>query len=484
MLPSGRTFVFSNVGTFTLTVPLGAISFSALIVGGGGSGGTGNYSGGGGGGGGGLYLVTDQAIAASSFTIYVGAGGAAVPVTSAPSAGHPGGDSALYMGSSSWVGHAGAGGSGTGYFTAGNPGGAGGAGSGGGYGAGGGTGVYGNGGAGGLGSYVSFPNYAGSTYGSGGGGGGAYGGGIGGTGGLNAGNGAGSNSGAATNGINASGGGGGGGWEWQDCCGNAYGADSGAGGSGLVLVTFHFGNTAISLNDVSNKFSQSHPIALNQYYSGGSIVAAGALGYPNNIETSVPSSGSISLSNFIGIVSNWSPPGGYMGGIFSGNTNADNLYFGGQIPNGAGWVYRKSNSTFGTFTVPSTVLSPSITFSSWTVYLDMGSAYTYSTDGYGHRSYTYYNDYMKDYGVLVYDNTLGTTAGTVVNPTQIGSVNDGTYGAVNTVPSGTVALIPGHSYSLYYYSGFYMTSDIGYGDVSFGWYNYSYPYYTFSGIIT
>ena len=233
----------------------------------------------------------------------------------------------------------------------------------------------------------------------------------------------------------------------------------------------------------------SPPFSLSDFYAGrtgGNVqVPSGAVGYPNSAETAVPTSGKISLSNFYGVRVVWPGISAYMtGGIYSGNIDADNLYFGGQIPNGAGWVYRRSNNSFGTFIVPSNLglISASITIDTWTVYLDMGSAYTYSEDAYGHRSYTYYDDYMKDYGVLVFDNTLGAAAGTVVNPTQIGSVNDGTYGAVNTVPSGTVALIPGHTYSLYYYSGFYMTSNIGYGEFSFGWYNYSVPHYTVSGI--
>ena len=49
---------------------------------------------------------------------------------------------------------------------------------------------------------------------------------------------------------------------------------------------------AISLSDIQTEFGGSNPISISEYYRGGTYVT------PNN--TSVPTSGTISLSNFYG----------------------------------------------------------------------------------------------------------------------------------------------------------------------------------------
>ena len=49
---------------------------------------------------------------------------------------------------------------------------------------------------------------------------------------------------------------------------------------------------AVSLNAIQTEFGGSNPIALSEYYQGGSIIGAGV--YPNTI----PSSGIIQLDDF------------------------------------------------------------------------------------------------------------------------------------------------------------------------------------------
>jgi hypothetical protein len=52
----------------------------------------------------------------------------------------------------------------------------------------------------------------------------------------------------------------------------------------------------LSLNDIQTEFGGSNPISLNEYYAGGSFVAAGTSGTYG----AVPSSGTISIQNFYG----------------------------------------------------------------------------------------------------------------------------------------------------------------------------------------
>jgi len=52
----------------------------------------------------------------------------------------------------------------------------------------------------------------------------------------------------------------------------------------------------LSLSDIQTEFGGSNPISLNEYYAGGSYVPAGTTG----TNGAVPSSGTISISNFYG----------------------------------------------------------------------------------------------------------------------------------------------------------------------------------------
>lgn len=52
----------------------------------------------------------------------------------------------------------------------------------------------------------------------------------------------------------------------------------------------------LSLNDIQTEFGGTNPISINEYYAGGSFVPAGTSG----TNGPVPSSGTISISNFYG----------------------------------------------------------------------------------------------------------------------------------------------------------------------------------------
>lgn len=56
----------------------------------------------------------------------------------------------------------------------------------------------------------------------------------------------------------------------------------------------------LSISDIVTEFGGSTPHSLSEYYAGGSVVYSGAKGYPGGVETSIPSSGEISISNFYG----------------------------------------------------------------------------------------------------------------------------------------------------------------------------------------
>jgi hypothetical protein len=61
-----------------------------------------------------------------------------------------------------------------------------------------------------------------------------------------------------------------------------------------------YGNS-LSMQQIANEFSSGVVYPLNQYYSGGSYVRPGTLGYPSGgFATVIPSSGTISFNNFFG----------------------------------------------------------------------------------------------------------------------------------------------------------------------------------------
>lgn len=57
---------------------------------------------------------------------------------------------------------------------------------------------------------------------------------------------------------------------------------------------------AITLADIRTEFGGAAPDSLSEYYAGGTYVPAGTVGYPGGVSTPIPSSGTISFSNFYG----------------------------------------------------------------------------------------------------------------------------------------------------------------------------------------
>jgi hypothetical protein len=254
-----NTVAFSSTGTTSWTAPAGVTSVEYLVVAGGGSGGFG-YSGapGGGGGAGGVRSGTLAVTPGASYTVTVGAGGAApgsngsagndggnsvfATITStgggggatqgnySASAGRSGGSGGGGYGGTSGTGSGGAGTAGQGNNGGNSASGAGGGVGGGGGGGAGAVGTSGSGTTGGNGGAGSAITIGGSTYSFGGGGGG------------------GSNATAGTGGTGGGGNGGGGagsaGDEYTGGGGGGGSGGGGAGGSGLVLISYAGAGTA------------------------------------------------------------------------------------------------------------------------------------------------------------------------------------------------------------------------------------------------
>lgn len=56
----------------------------------------------------------------------------------------------------------------------------------------------------------------------------------------------------------------------------------------------------LTLTQIQTEFSGANPVAISEYYAGGSYVPAGSVGYPRAVRTAIPSSGRISVGNFHG----------------------------------------------------------------------------------------------------------------------------------------------------------------------------------------
>ena len=75
---------------------------------------------------------------------------------------------------------------------------------------------------------------------------------------------------------------------------------------------------------------------------------------------------------------------------------------------------------------------------------------------------------------MVLDIGTGQIVGTIRNTTNTNTYT-GTFNTY-TVPAGTINLVSGRSYRVYYTCDFRRDSDPAYGDVSFGWSNNSRPF--------
>lgn len=226
-------------------------------------------------------------------------------------------------------------------------------------------------------------------------------------------------------------------------------------------------------------------VRLSRYYAGAGYTPAGTVGYPTarpgamgpHQAVSIPSSGQIKLSNFYG--SRAIPPSFslYLNGIYSGPTDADNLYFGGDIPRSIGsFQFRYADYGGQTFTVPSNFAAPYLTISSYGVYGAVG--YTWHEGWYNWRwRTTYYYDYMINIGIGLYRTSDNALIGLVRETSTLVSYT-GNWTFV-PVPSGAIyGLAPGETYRLRYVCDFRRDSDAGYGDISYGWYNSGLPFVT------
>jgi hypothetical protein len=116
----------------------------------------------------------------------------------------------------------------------------------------------------------------------------------------------------------------------------------------------------------------------------------------------------------------------------------------------------------------------SLSASAWQVQL--GAGYTYY-DGGPYSGTDYYYDYQANFGIMIYDVTVGGIVGYIRNTTNVNQYSGPSYNTFD-VPAGTMSLSAGRTYRVYYTCDFRRDSDIGYGDVSFGWYNNSTPLIT------
>jgi hypothetical protein len=240
----------------------------------------------------------------------------------------------------------------------------------------------------------------------------------------------------------------------------------------------------IKLSDISAEFGEREgpvlpgtriSILLSDYYAGNpgsGFVRAGTVGYPNGVSTVIPSVGSpLKLSNFYGATAQFTTQF-FMTGIYGTNSCcSDNDYFGGDIPRTFSWTTRYSNY-YQEFTVPEGYSTASLTTYGFSVQL--GCSYSWY-DGGAYSSTDYYYDYMRYFGIAVYNVTDGVQVGTVINNTDQNQWT-GPYYNTFSVPGGSVSLTAGKTYRVYYTCDFFRQSDVGYGDVSFGWYNNSVPY--------
>jgi hypothetical protein len=216
----------------------------------------------------------------------------------------------------------------------------------------------------------------------------------------------------------------------------------------------------ISFSDIQNELNGVNPISFSEYYRGGDYVSTAL--------TSIPASGLIRTANFRGVTKqivarSWY--GGTMFGIYSSNSNADDTYFGGQMARDEA-VYRQSNSY-------TEVVAPNFTqdplyltvASGWGTQLAAG--YTWYDPGW-FRSTRYYYDQISQPGLRVYRVDDGAYMGGVNGDVTVVDINS-SWGIRYCNTELRIPVEPNKRYRIYYSVYMYRPSDIGYGDVSFGW---------------
>lgn len=233
---------------------------------------------------------------------------------------------------------------------------------------------------------------------------------------------------------------------------------------------------SLTISDIIAEFGGAQPTSLSSYYAGGANVPSSTVGFPNGIRTTVPSTGRISLSNFYGASDEFRTSLFLFSIRNPSGSDADNLFFGGDIPRQEGVFITRSSDSFDTFTIPPGYSNLTISTTSFDVQLAAG--YTWYDPGI-YRSTEYYYDYQRNFGIMIYDETANAVVGYVRNTTSTNQYT-GTFNTY-TVPAGTINisnsnLLAGKTYRVYYTCDFRRDSDPGYGDVSFGWFNNSTPF--------
>jgi hypothetical protein len=228
---------------------------------------------------------------------------------------------------------------------------------------------------------------------------------------------------------------------------------------------------SLSLTEIATEYQDTKPYYFSWYYAGSpkGLVPAGTVGYPGGVATNIPSSGQLKFSNFYGskkyVATSWFL--GTMFSIQSAYNNADDLYFGGQIPR---WSPQYRDSTnYITVTTPN---------STDTLYLasTVGWAAQFAagwTQAGGWNGAVYYDEISQP-GLRVYRVSDGAYMGGVNGQPEVVNFNN-SWGIRYCNTSLRIQVAPNTQYRVHYSAYFNRPSNIGYGDQSFGWYDYIRP---------
>jgi len=218
----------------------------------------------------------------------------------------------------------------------------------------------------------------------------------------------------------------------------------------------------ISLAEIQTEFGGINPTGLAEYYRSGN--------YVSSTLTSVPSYDAISFSDFRGLSRAVQPRYWFIGPMFSiqsTGSNADDLYFGGQMAEGAS-EYRTSND-FVEVTAPDYTQDP--------IYLTVDGGWAAQLSaGYTRwrpnpwSSYRYKYDEISQPGLRVYRTDDGAYMGGVNGDTTVVTLNS-SWGVRYCNETLRILVEPNKKYKVYYSVYMYRPSEIEYGDVSFGWYD-------------
>lgn len=216
----------------------------------------------------------------------------------------------------------------------------------------------------------------------------------------------------------------------------------------------------ISFSQIQAELNGSNPISFSEYYRGGNYVATTL--------TSVPTSGLIKATNFRGLTKQIVARSWYAGqmfGIYSSPSNADDIYFGGQMARNDA-VYRQS-SNYIEVTAPNFTQDPIYLTVAGGWGTQLAAGYTWYDPGW-FSSTRYYYDQISQPGLRLYRSDDSAYMGGVNGDTTVVDINS-SWGTRYCNTGLRIQVEPTKRYRVYYSVYMYRPSDIGYGDVSFGW---------------